>query len=63
MVFRKMTPQSQNKFREWLDSEIASAKETIAEYQSFDHNSYGKGYDDGLYAALRSVRAYFTGED
>ena len=59
------TPQSQNRFREWLDEQIEEAHETVSEYarEKMDQNSYGKGYDDGLYAALRSVRAYFTGDD
>lgn len=58
-----MTPQSQNRFRKWLDEEIDSAKEALAEYEGCDQNSYGKGYDDGLFAALRAVREYFTGDE
>lgn len=56
------TPNSQDSFRQWLDEEIESAKESAAESNKAAMNSYGAGMDYGEYMGLRRVRDYFTGE-
>lgn len=46
-----------------LAARIDRAREDIKDSRRIDPNSYGAGYDDGVFAALQSFRNFILGTE
>lgn len=58
-----MPIRTEKQFAEDLNAEIADAKRDMVESSGVSMNSYGAGYDAGVYEGLKRARVLWEGSD